>query len=457
MITILEKIVETKRIDLIQHKIEFPQSEFDLDSKRSQVSFYEKLSIKGRAHLILECKKASPSKGVIRNNFDPAKIALVYNEFASAISVLTDEPYFQGSFEYLEQVRQVSDLPILCKDFIIDEYQIYRARNSGADAVLLILEVLDDEAYIELAKVAHHLGMGVLTEVCHEEQAKRARDLEAKIIGVNNRNLEDFSIDLNRVDKLAPIFDLSKTVLISESGIYNHLQIKEKKGVVDGFLIGSSVMQEDNIKNEIQALVFGKNKLCGVMNQEIVDCAQENGFYYIGYNFVPSSKRFITIDLASTLQTNIKTVGVFQNASIPYILKHTQLLKLDAVQLHGDEDNEFIENLKDSLASDTKIFKAIIIDQINDNYSKLIDLFIIDSKNKTGFGGTGEVFDWSKITGIPKNKILIAGGIGIDNLPKAMAQECLGLDLNSKLEDEKGNKSIALIKEASLIIKGKIS
>lgn len=187
---------------------------------------------------ILECKKASPSKGLIRSNFDLAEIADVYKHYASAISVLTDEKYFQGHFADIAQVRQRVTQPILCKDFILSEYQVYLARYAQADAILLMLSVLNDEGYTQLATLAHQLGMGVLTETSNEAEFARALALKAKVIGVNNRNLHDLSVDIQRVaqitqhyaDQIPP-----GTKIISESGIYQHQQIRDLRPVADGF------------------------------------------------------------------------------------------------------------------------------------------------------------------------------------------------------------------------------
>src|SRR5690606_25598437 len=149
------------------------------------------------ARFILECKKASPSKGLIRPDFDLTAISQVYNQYADCISVLTDSEFFQGSYQYLEQMRALSDKPLLHKDFIIDPYQIYAGRAAGADAVLLMLSILSPEQYQLLAAIAAELNMTVLTEVSNEEETLQAVELGAKLIGINNRNLRDLSTDLN--------------------------------------------------------------------------------------------------------------------------------------------------------------------------------------------------------------------------------------------------------------------
>ena len=202
MQTVLAKIVADKAIWVEARKQQQPLASFQNDVVPSSRRFYDALQ-GARTAFILECKKASPSKGVIRDDFDPARIAGIYKHHASAISVLTDEKYFQGSFDFLPIVSGIAPQPILCKDFIIDPYQIWLARFYQADACLLMLSVLDDEQYRQLSAVAHSLKMGVLTEVSNEEELERAIALEAKVVGINNRDLRDLSIDLNRTRQLA--------------------------------------------------------------------------------------------------------------------------------------------------------------------------------------------------------------------------------------------------------------
>ena len=445
MSTILDEIVKRKRSDLVLLKKKISLAEFKKDFIKSERNFYNAFKA-AKPHYILECKKASPSKGVIRESFQPIEIAKIYNHYASAISVLTDEPYFQGSFEYLKQIREVSDLPLLCKDFIIDEYQVFYARKFGADAILLILEILTDQEYIHLKKIAESLGMGVLTEVANEEQAERARDLNSPIVGINNRNLKDFSIDPLRAQKLATI--LGDVVTISESGISTHADIHRQLSFVQGFLIGTAVMKKDNIDLACRSLLFGQNKLCGVKSQEILDHAFNNGFTFVGFNFVETSKRFICGKDASKLKTPLYKVGVFQNDEIEKVIDYSTLCSLNAVQLHGKEDDSYISLLRKNLDPRIQIWKAITVEQCCDDFPKEIDLFVVDSSENGQFGGTGKAFDWSLIKNIPKDKILLAGGLGVSNIKEAMKLNFLGLDLNSKLEDENGFKSPEKIKQA---------
>lgn len=206
--TVLDKIVKDKAVWVEARKQQQPLESFQQRVALSSRSFYDALQ-GTRTAFILECKKASPSKGLIRDDFDPEMIAGVYRHYASAVSVLTDEKYFQGDFAFLPVVSAAITQPVLCKDFIIDPYQIYLARYYQADAILLMLSVVDDEQYRQLAAIAHSLQMGVLTEVSNEQELERAIALEAKVVGINNRDLRDLSIDLNRTRELAPRLGLA--------------------------------------------------------------------------------------------------------------------------------------------------------------------------------------------------------------------------------------------------------
>lgn len=212
--SILQKIVADKVNDLAAKKLKQPLASFITQVKPSERDFFTAIS-QNHPAFILECKKASPSKGIIRHHFDPVQIAKEYQNYASAISVLTDEKYFHGSFDSLRLVSNTVPQPILCKDFIIDPYQIYLARFYQADAILLMLSILDDQTYLSLATLADKLKMGILTEVSNEQELKRAIRLQANIVGINNRDLRDLSIDLNRTKQFAPQL-AAETLVISE-------------------------------------------------------------------------------------------------------------------------------------------------------------------------------------------------------------------------------------------------
>lgn len=206
--------------------------------------------------LITEVKKASPSKGIIREDFNPAEIASIYEENGAAcLSVLTDEPYFQGSDKYFTTVRETVSLPMLRKDFMVDPYQIYESRALGADCILIIIAALDNSLASELYALSTELGMDVLVEVHNEEELEAAIGLNPKMIGVNNRNLKTLDVDVQTsFDLLSAIPDT--TVKIAESGISESQTIASlHQSGYDGFLVGESLMRQTDIGSGVQKLL----------------------------------------------------------------------------------------------------------------------------------------------------------------------------------------------------------
>ncbi len=208
----------------------------------------------GQAAVIAEIKKASPSKGLIRPDFHPADIARAYERAGAAcLSVLTDEQYFQGSPEYLKQVKAAASLPVLRKDFMISDYQVYQARAWGADAILLIAAALEAEQMAQLEHTAHQLGMTVLLELHDASELEKCRSLTTPLWGVNNRNLRTFDVSLQQTLSLLPALN-GKTV-VTESGIRNKADVTfmQQHGV-HTFLIGETFMRADDIEAEVKAL-----------------------------------------------------------------------------------------------------------------------------------------------------------------------------------------------------------
>ncbi|WP_318392600.1 bifunctional indole-3-glycerol-phosphate synthase TrpC/phosphoribosylanthranilate isomerase TrpF [Enterobacter sp.] len=438
METVLAKIVADKAIWVAARKEQQPLTSFQNEVVPTTRRFYDALQ-GARTAFILECKKASPSKGVIRDDFDPARIAEVYKHHASAISVLTDEKYFQGSFDFLPIVSQIATQPILCKDFIIDAYQIYLARYYQADACLLMLSVLDDEQYRQLAAVAHSLDMGVLTEVSNEEELERAIALNAQVVGINNRDLRDLSIDLNRTRQLAPRLGAGVTV-ISESGINTYAQVRELSHFANGFLIGSALMEQDDLNTAVQRVLLGENKVCGLTRIEDAQAAYDAGAYYGGLIFVPSSPRVITDEQALLITEavpGLHYVGVFRNAPLPMVVAKAEQLALTAVQLHGDEDQAYIDALRAALPANIQIWKALsVATTLPARDLRHVDKYVFDN----GQGGSGERFDWSLLAGQDLSNVLLAGGLSADNCVQAAQTGCAGLDFNSGVESQPGIK-----------------
>ena len=208
--------------------------------------------------VIAEIKKASPSKGLIRpHDFNPANIAQIYEQAGAAcLSVLTDEQYFQGSPAYLQQAKAACNLPALRKDFMVDAYQIYQARTWGADAILLIAAALEQAQLEEFEAIAHELGMAVLLEVHHTDEWEKCQRLTTPLVGVNNRNLRTFEVDLQQTLDYLPILDENR-IIVTESGIAQRAEVDlMRKNGINTFLIGETFMRADDIGAAVAELLF---------------------------------------------------------------------------------------------------------------------------------------------------------------------------------------------------------
>jgi indole-3-glycerol phosphate synthase len=258
MATILNQIVAAKRTEIERAKAAVPEAELRaaLADAPPVRDFFGSLAAAGPIKLIAEVKKASPSAGVIRADFDPVAIAKTYEAHgATCISVLTDEPHFQGRLEYLEQIRAAVSLPLLRKDFILDTYQLLEARAAGADAVLLIAECLDDCHLRKLFNAACELGMAPLVELYEPDNLQRVFDAGATLIGVNNRNLHTFEVDLEHTIGLRPRVP-DECVLVAESGIKTRQDVRRLETAgVDAILVGESLMREPDIGAAVDRLM----------------------------------------------------------------------------------------------------------------------------------------------------------------------------------------------------------
>jgi indole-3-glycerol phosphate synthase/phosphoribosylanthranilate isomerase len=450
--TVLDKIVADKPAQISQLQQQYPPLEIIEGLAPSSNSLFDALNT-DNASYILECKKASPSKGLIRNTFDLTEICGAYKHYAAGISVLTDTAYFQGAFEYVREVRSLLTQPILCKDFFISPYQIHLARYMGADAILLMLSVLDDDKYRALANVANEYSMDILTEVSNEEELVRALDLDAKIIGINNRDLRDLSIDLNTTKKLAPKISGDR-VIISESGISTHQQVADLAPFVDGFLVGSSLMSQPDIDYACRELIYGQTKICGLTDNMTAHAAAAAGAVFGGLIFAPKSPRYVTVEQAQAVihGVSLKFVGVFVNESVAVVSNYSAQLALDVVQLHGNEDEEYLTQLREALPENCQIWQACRSDQISDlPAASLSDRLLIDSAvvndHSVQFGGTGESFDWELVPQSLRAQSMLAGGLSPENIKMAAHSGFLGLDVNSGVETSPGVKDLVKIKQ----------
>jgi indole-3-glycerol phosphate synthase / phosphoribosylanthranilate isomerase len=445
MANVLEKIVADKKQEIAKRKLDLPLESFIEQLVPSDRSFYAALA-ENNAGFILECKKASPSKGLIRENFDLDEIIAAYAPYAACISVLTDEKYFQGKFAYLEYVRARVKQPVINKDFFVDPYQVYLARYHNADAILLMLSVLDDEQYLLLANLAAEYQLDVLTEVSNEEEVERALALKAKIIGINNRNLRDLSTDLATTERLTPLIRAvdKNCLIISESGIYTNAQVRRLAPLVNGFLVGSALMAKPDVALATKQLVYGEIKICGIRRQSDAQAVKDSGASYAGLIFHPRSPRYISLEQARELVHSVpfRYVGVFVNEDAAVVANYAKALSLVTVQLHGQEDQDYIKQLKPLLPQGCTIWLAKgVKDHLPELNDTGIECFLLDCQLGEQSGGTGLQFNWQLLNTLEdKSNIFLAGGINPDNVKAAIASGVRGLDLNSGLESAPGEK-----------------
>lgn len=257
--SILSEIVKVKKTEVARIKEIIPLWQLEKEIKKLPPtrSFASQLRQPGKITLIAELKKRSPSKGLIRWDFNVIDITRAYTRSgAAAISVLTDTSFFGGKPEYLGYVRKNTHLPVLCKEFIIDPYQLYRARALGADAVLLIVKILSFDQLTELMELAEKLGLEVLVETHNEEEIQQALAAKAKIIGINNRNLDTFRTDINTTLRLRKEITDPDITVVSESGIRSPLDMEKlAKHNVHAALVGETLMRQANLDRAVQELL----------------------------------------------------------------------------------------------------------------------------------------------------------------------------------------------------------
>jgi indole-3-glycerol phosphate synthase/phosphoribosylanthranilate isomerase len=390
------------------------------------------------ARFILEIKKASPSEGAIRSGADSAALARGYAGVADALSVLCDARHFGGSLDDLSAARNEFGGPILAKDFFIDLRQVAEARIVGADAILVMLSLLDDAGARAMIDEAARFGMDALVEVHDEAEMRRALALGAPLIGINNRDLRDLRIDLGTTERLAGL--ASDRVLVSESGIATATDVERLSGLVDGFLIGSSLMRSPDPAQAARKLIFGRTKLCGLSRGADLRAARPAAF--AGFVFVPGSPRQISTDKAAPLagiarRSGIRPVGIFRDASVGRVADAATMLNLHAVQLHGREHSDYTRALRRELPRECEIWTAVSVGrELLD--SRGGDRLLFDNRN----GGSGATFDWNEIRTHPElSRAIVAGGIGRDNAAAARSLGAYAIDVGSSVDERPGCKS----------------
>lgn len=254
----LDDILEEKQKEVreAKEKLSLEELRGGLKVLSPRRNFKASISKAGQINLIAEIKKTSPSKGVIREDFNPGEIARIYEESgAKALSILTDKRFFGGDLSYLDDVRKMTKLPILCKDFIIDEYQIYQSAQAGADAILLIAAILSKEKIVKFLSLGAGLDLECLVEVHTEDELKKALEADSSIIGINNRDLQTFEVDTQTTRRLIGMIP-EKKVIVSESGIKSHRDIENLKNLgVGAVLVGEAFMESADIGAKVKEVM----------------------------------------------------------------------------------------------------------------------------------------------------------------------------------------------------------
>ena len=478
---ILDTIVEATKIRVAQEKqVESPEAvKAAALALPSDTGFPFEAALRQQDfNFICEVKKASPSKGIIAEHFPYLDIAKEYEMAgAAAISVLTEPDFFKGDKKYLQEIASTVKIPVLRKDFIIDEYQIYQAKVWGASAILLICACLDVPTLTKFRELADSLGLSSLVEAHDEKEVQMAIDCGARIIGVNNRNLKDFTVDVQNSVRLRNLVQ-DDVIFVSESGLETPEDIQVLRDNNIGVaLMGETFMRSPN-KVEKLAYLYGptyytpKVKMCGISKVETIPAIVDAKPDYMGLVFAPS-KRQVTVDQAKILveelnrgyakkygsdtehdkNDTIKTVGVFVNETIDNLVTIANEANLDAVQLHGDEDEAFIQSLKER--TNVEVWKAIQIRSAADAEAWIdssADMLLFDAYHKDERGGTGEVFDWSSLDAFER-PFMLAGGIDSTNVARAIRTvRPYGIDISSGIEtngvkdDEKITAFIKIVK-----------
>jgi indole-3-glycerol phosphate synthase/phosphoribosylanthranilate isomerase len=401
--------------------------------------------------IIAEVKKASPSKGLLSADFDPVRIAAAYERGgASALSVLTDESFFQGSLADLQNARAAVSLPVIRKDFTIATSHILEAAAHGADAILLIAAILTERQIRDFREAAARYRMAALVEVHNRRELDIAIAAGSDMIGVNNRDLTTFEVTLDTSLRLAEHMPAG-AIRVSESGIHSAGDIARLCAAgFTAFLVGEHLMQPGDPSAALRKLLAGRIvkgamilKICGITNQEDAVAASAAGATALGFNFYPPSPRYISPERAAGIATaaGIRRVGVFVNESRERVEEVARIAALDVAQLHGDETAA-------DYPATVAVWKAARMSprfRFSDFENLPAEALLLDGPAAELYGGAGKTFDWSilewSMAAPAARRIILAGGLDASNVAMAVAMaHPWGVDACSRIESAPGQK-----------------
>lgn len=445
--SVLDNIIAHRREDVARAKRALPPSTLSAGLSPSNRGFYTALARPGLS-LIAEVKKKSPSRGPIRPDLDLRELLSLYDRHADAVSVLTEERHFGGSLQDLTRASELTSIPLLRKDFIVDPYQVDEARISGADAVLLIVAALDGQLLVELQEQARHHGMDALVEVHDEDELQRALDADADIIGINNRNLHDLSIDLAVTERLAPLVPEGKLV-VSESGILGRSDLLRMRPCADAILVGSAILAADDMDARVKELAYGRVKVCGITSRQDAVAALDAGATWLGFVFHDGSPRNVTAEQCTGIVAGLggSHVGVFVRQSKEEVAAVARRCGLHGLQLHGEYGEDAVSYLKAELPDVFVTRVARVSDDVAELPDTLADYTLLDAYAPDAPGGTGRRIAVGALTRLAaaapatfRDRVFVAGGLGPENIAEVAALGPFACDLSSGVESGPGAK-----------------
>lgn len=452
----LDRIVAQTRSDLEERKRAYPLDELQRRAleQPGPRDLLEAFEPRSQVQIIAEVKRASPSKGMLAPHLDPVELARTYEaNGAAAISVLTEPHFFLGSPDYLTAIKEAVSVPVLRKDFIVDEYQVYEARAWGADAILLICAILDDDQLRRLLRLANELRMRSLVEVHSREEALRAIDAGAVVIGVNSRDLVTFQMNPYLIREIRPLIPPGR-VVIAESGIHTAADARRlARYDIQAMLVGESLVVSNDVPAQMHMLLTAANqstqvKICGLRTVEHITAAVNAGADMLGFIFYEPSHRYVSpqtvrslLDASythlSSAQALPDVVGVFVNKEAAFINDVAEQAGLHFIQLHSTEPPDFCQQIK------RPVIKALHLSNEADlalvgEYNQAAWRLLLDTPTPD-WGGSGVTHDWHlACKAARQSRVLLAGGLTPENVAEAVQQvRPWGVDVSSGVETNK--------------------
>jgi indole-3-glycerol phosphate synthase/phosphoribosylanthranilate isomerase len=471
---VLGRILMRTREHVLVRSREMPLDRILVDGAHTaRRPFAPAISRPGQVNVIAEFKRRSPSRGVIREDLHPVSVAQAYEVGgAAALSVLTEEQFFGGSMDDLKEARAATLLPVLSKDFVVDPYQVWDAWHAGADAILLIVAALDDGELKQLLGTADQAGLDALVEVHDEGELRRALRAGARMVGVNNRDLTTMAVRLETSLELAELIP-DHVVAVAESGIRSTGDLRRLRDAgYDAVLVGEHLMSGADPGRTLEAMIHGSSprrwagradragtrvfvKVCGITSVEDALLAARAGADAVGLVFWPGSPRRVDLETArrisAALPPFVLRVGVFVDAPREELVRTSEAVRLDVLQLHGEEPPEDLAGLPRRIVKAVRVGPGFGLDSAL-RYEGAADGILLDTRlpgPDAAPGGTGATFDWSLAREVREKVsfLMLAGGLTAENVGRALtAVRPDAVDVSSGVESAPGRKDPAKVR-----------